>query len=122
MATDKLVDFDHVKEFISREAALDCFTDWIDRYGHEHTADEMVEYQRIEKLTAADVRPVEESAQLLSFAHWVAKMVCVSDERWEDEYSGYRDIFPELACRKLHKLGIVGKSEDGNWVYPGMPL
>ena len=45
-------------EYISKEAALACFSDWIDRYGHEHTADEMVEYQRIEDLPAADVRPV----------------------------------------------------------------
>ena len=45
-------------EYISKEAALACFSDWIDRYGHEHTAEEMVEYQRIEDLPAADVRPV----------------------------------------------------------------
>lgn len=54
MATDKLVDFDHVTDYISREAALSCFHDWIDRYGHEHSADEMTEYQRIEDLPAAD--------------------------------------------------------------------
>ena len=58
MATDKLVDFDHVTDYISREAALSCFSDWIDRYGHEHTADEIVEYQKIEDLPTADVRPV----------------------------------------------------------------
>ena len=45
-------------EFITKEAALACFSDWIDRYGHEHTADEMVEYQKIEELPAADVREV----------------------------------------------------------------
>lgn len=44
--------------YISREEALACFTDWIDRYGHEHSADEMVEYQRIEDLPEEDVRPV----------------------------------------------------------------
>lgn len=58
MATVKLVDFDHVTDYISRDAALACFSDWIDRYGHEHSADEMTEYQRIEELPAADVRPV----------------------------------------------------------------
>jgi len=58
MATDKLVDFDHVTDYISREAALACFSDWIDRYGHEHTADEMVEYQKIEALPEEDVRPM----------------------------------------------------------------
>ena len=45
-------------EYISKEAALACFSDWIDRYGHEHTADEMVEYQKIEELPEEDVRPV----------------------------------------------------------------
>ena len=42
-------------DYISREAALACFHDWIDRYGHEHSADEMIEYHRIEDLPAADV-------------------------------------------------------------------
>ena len=42
-------------EYISKDSVLACFSDWIDRYGHEHTADEMVEYQRIEDLPAADV-------------------------------------------------------------------
>ena len=51
-------------EYISKEAALACFSDWIDRYGHEHTADEMVEYQKIEDLPAADVRPVVRG-------HWI---------------------------------------------------
>lgn len=49
-------------EYISKESALACFGDWIDRYGHEHTADEMVEYQKIEELPAADVRPVVQGA------------------------------------------------------------
>lgn len=46
--------------YISKDSALACFSDWIDRYGHEHTADEITEYQRIEELPAADVRPVAE--------------------------------------------------------------
>ena len=49
-------------EYISKDSVLACFSDWIDRYGHEHTADEMVEYQRIEDLPAADVRPVVHGA------------------------------------------------------------
>ena len=52
---DKDTNVPNKNDFISREAALACFSDWIDRYGHEHTADEMVEYQRIEDLPAADV-------------------------------------------------------------------
>lgn len=42
-------------DYITKESALSCFHDWIDRYGHEHSADEMTEYQRIEELPAADV-------------------------------------------------------------------
>ena len=42
-------------EYITKESALSCFHDWIDRYGHEHSADEMTEYQRIEDLLPADV-------------------------------------------------------------------
>ena len=45
-------------EYITKESALACFHDWIDRYGHEHTADEIVEYQRIEDLPVSDVWPV----------------------------------------------------------------
>lgn len=41
-----------MSDLISREAALDCFHDWVDKYGDVHAADEMVEYQRIEALPA----------------------------------------------------------------------
>lgn len=37
-------------DLISREAALDCFHDWIDRHGDVHTPDEMAEYRAIEEL------------------------------------------------------------------------
>ena len=41
-----------MSDLISRDATLDCFCDWIDRYGHEHTADEDATYQRIAELPA----------------------------------------------------------------------
>lgn len=69
-------------EYISKESALACFSDWIDRYGHEHTADEMVEYQKIEELPAADVRPV------VSGEWWPAK----------DGYYGH------VMCSVCHKI------------------
>ena len=40
-------------DLISRQDALSCFHDWIDRRGDVHTADEMPEYQRIEQLPSA---------------------------------------------------------------------
>lgn len=41
-----------MSELILKEDALNCFHDWIDRYGYEHTADEDPVYQRIEALDA----------------------------------------------------------------------
>ena len=38
---------------ISRQAALDCFHDWIDQHGDIHTPDEMPEYRAIEALPSA---------------------------------------------------------------------
>ena len=41
-----------MSELILKKDALNCFHDWIDRYGHEHTADEDAVYQRIAQLPA----------------------------------------------------------------------
>ena len=46
--------------------------------------------------------------QALIFAMWVAEQVCREDFESES--------FPELACRRLHRLGIV-KRKDGNWTF-----
>ena len=40
-------------DLISREAALDCFNDWVDRHGDVHAADEDTVYQKIEALPSA---------------------------------------------------------------------
>lgn len=45
-----------------------------------------------------------------AFCEWVASEIF--DDLWE--YN--KDAFEELACRKLHELGIV-KKEDNKWVY-----
>ena len=39
-------------ELIDKRAALACFRDWTDRKGNIHEADEMPEYQAIERLPA----------------------------------------------------------------------
>lgn len=49
---------------------------------------------------------------LLSFAHYIANKVTMSDEDWED----YHEAFTEVACRKLVKLGVIS-IEDGMYVY-----
>lgn len=40
-------------DLINRQAALDCFHDWIDKHGNVYCADESEEYQRIEALPSA---------------------------------------------------------------------
>lgn len=95
-------------DYISREAALACFNDWIDRYGHEHTADEIVEYQRIEDLPAADVRPVVRGK-------WekVGEQMLINLENAREQYAelGYphRKIL-NLRCSSCRKVTMVDSS------------
>jgi len=95
-------------EYISKEAALACFSDWIDRYGHEHSADEMVEYQRIEELPEEDVRPVVR-------AHWnlVGKQMVINLANAREQYSelGYphRNIL-QMQCDKCRLTTMVDES------------
>ena len=48
-----------MSDLIDRQAALDCFHDWIDKRGDVHTADEMPEYSAIEELPSVqpDLQP-----------------------------------------------------------------
>ena len=46
----------------------------------------------------------------LDFAEWVASEI-MPDIEWINN----RDAFPELACRRLEKLGIV-REENGMWI------
>ena len=48
----------------------------------------------------------------INFALWVANMIFVDDEEWELNAS----VFPELACRKLAKLGIV-RIDGNNYIF-----
>jgi len=50
--------------------------------------------------------------ELLDFAHFVASNVVVSDEEWDNNML----VFPEVASRKLNKLGIVEK-DGACWSY-----
>lgn len=47
-----------MKDLIAREAALNCFHSWVDKYGDVHTPDDTPEYQAIEALPSA--QPDEE--------------------------------------------------------------
>ena len=44
--------------------------------------------------------------QLSEFAHFVAKEIMIDEDLWDLNYMA----FPELACRRLHKIGIVEKN------------
>ena len=82
---------------ISRQAALDCFHDWIDKHGDVHTPDEMAEYRAIEALPSARS----------SLITWLL------DEIWDEEMWELNwQAFPELLCRKLEKLGYVKRTGD----------
>lgn len=76
-------------EYISKEASIACFSDWIDRYGHEHSADEMAEYKRIEDLLPADVVKVVRCKDCKEFQanhHWCGFLKIDIDP---DEYCSY---------------------------------
>ena len=84
-------------DYISREAALACFSDWIDRYGQEHSADEMVEYQRIEDLPTADVRPV---------------VLCRDCKHFKPYPGDSTDGEIEGVCHRHNSIGVLVMDED----------
>ena len=53
----------------------------------------------------------EREEELEDFAKWVASWIF--DPQFEE---GGQGAFIELACRRLNKLGIVGKSDD-KWLF-----
>jgi len=89
-------------DYITKESALSCFHDWIDRYGHEHTADEMVEYQRIENLPVTDVRPVVRG-------HYIG------------EYDGYADGNPVYDMWYCSECGCCFEDWDEKPTYNFCP-
>lgn len=40
-------------DLIDRRTVMECFHDWVDKYGNVHTPDEMPEYKAIEALPSA---------------------------------------------------------------------
>lgn len=95
-------------EYISREAALACFHDWIDKHGDVHTADEMPEYRALEALPAAMDEYIEipDKAQ----GHWIPIM---------GPYLGQADDLRQI-CQEIYapwfKCSICGEeSYDYNY-------
>ena len=52
----------------------------------------------------------EEYGKMKAFCLWIAEIV-TDEEAWKDS-----EAIAEIACRKLHKLGIIDKQGD-SWVY-----
>lgn len=48
-----------MSDLIDRDAALNCFHSWVDKYGDVYTPDEMPEYQALEALPSVEAIPVE---------------------------------------------------------------
>lgn len=54
---------------------------------------------------------------LLEFARWVADEIFEAEDAPDNPFDcGYGGAFAEIACRKLHKLGIV-EMKGENWHY-----
>lgn len=51
-------------EYIKKDDVLECFHDWIDKYGDVHTADEMPEYDAIEALPTIEVEHSAKSREI----------------------------------------------------------
>ncbi len=110
MATDKLVDFDHVTDYISREAALNC-NFRLEIYGRmrgKQIVEEAVQAYSdyIKKIPAADVRPVVR-------ARWKAHGDCGVTEcpvcRWSIEECINYNFCPYCGA-DMRKVDADGKS------------
>ena len=98
-----------MKDLIDREKALDCFHDWVDKYGDVHTADEMTEYQAIEAL------PTEKSQ---------CALCQYNDLEWDEEpcdsctMGGENNHFKPSAQSANETLEILEGAKDENGCVP----
>lgn len=103
MATDKLVDFDHVTDYISREAAIDA----VDVGNLHHGIIDALQ-AIISDIPSADVRPVVK-------AHWnlVGKQMVINLANAREQYSelGYphRNILL-MQCDRCRLITMVDES------------
>lgn len=102
---------------VSKEAVLNCFRDWIDRYGYEHTADEDTTYQLIEALDA--VRCCDEdciSRQVVIEAindieSEVADGFGFQYEKWREYFCELPAVQPDHVADVSKKVGWIPCSE-----------
>ena len=90
MVTDKLVDFDHVTDYISREAAIKEFCDdCMDREWCKSNGESCSRIKNINSVPAADVRPVVRGT-------WMKCMV----EKETPYYKSFTPVWSCSGCRK----------------------
>lgn len=82
-----------MSDLIERQAALDCFHDWIDRRGDVHTADEMPEYLAVEALPSAqpEQRTCVNCGRTVNNGGWYAdgRTRCPIEEHYALPKDGY---------------------------------
>ena len=72
-----------------------------------------VHYSQMDVECNIDNMPTIEVEPYIEFCNWVAEEIFGAEgDYWEK----VQDAFPELACRRLQKLGIVHK-EGGTWLW-----
>ena len=90
---------------ISREALKEAIS-----YHCEYLHDSIMDLEDI--LDLIDIAPTVEPD--MEFAKWVTKMIFGNDEVEDFDF----ELFSELACRKLEKMGLVEKTES-EWKMKG---
>lgn len=96
-----------MSDLIDREAALNCFHSWVDKYGDVYTPDDNPEYQAIEALPS--VQPEQRwipCSERLPFAEFGESDNVLTT-------CGYRDV-KDTGVRWIRLLYFNG----GNWCYP----
>lgn len=93
------------EDCISRKSVEELISNNNDKYGYSDRFHEFTE-------ECMNLPPVqqEEYGKMKAFCLWIAEIV-TDEEAWKDS-----EAIAEIACRKLHKLGIVDKQGD-SWVY-----
>ena len=100
-----------MSELILKEDALNCFRDWIDMYGYEHTADEDTTYQLIEALDA--VRGCDEDC--ISRRVVIEAIDDIESEVADGfgfQYEKWREYFCELPAVQPDHNADVSKKVD----------
>lgn len=91
-------------DLISREAALACFHDWIDKNGDLHTPDEMAEYRAIEGLPGVENanQEVKKSNDCISRQEAIDALMEILDRPNHAEF-----LYTDEICGVLRRLPSV---------------